>query len=242
MAVLPAAAEHADLLLQVEQALKAGQGEVRHGYQGTLVLLRELEPPVIVKRAGGWGPARWLRAAMIRREYRIYQLLVGVRGIPRCFGLISGPGLVLEFFEGVPRRGAEILDPEAFFAELLEIIGAIHARGVAHGDLAKRSNILVVDQRRPLVIDFGMALVRKDGFAPLHNSIHNLLMRHDINQWVKIKYDRRLDLASPQDLALYRLTLPERIARAIKRLYTDREGKRPFSRERREQRRRGGAG
>jgi len=173
---------------------------------------------------------------MIRREYRIYQRLAEIRGIPRCLGLTPGPGLVLEFIPGVPRRGAEILDREAFFAELLAIIRAIHARGVAHGDLAKRSNILVVDRRHPLVVDFGMALVHKPGFAPLHRSIYRLLVRLDLNQWVKIKYDRRLDMASQDDLALYRLTLPERLARAIKWLYTDKEGKRPLSRERRRQR------
>lgn len=223
-------------LARVQAALAQG-GEVHPAYQGNLVVLRQFDPPVIVKCAAGWGPVRWLRATMIRREYHIYQRLAGIAGIPRCFGLIPGPGLVLEYIPGVPRRGAEILDREAFFAELLRIIRAIHARGVAHGDLAKRTNILVVDRRHPLVVDFGMALVAKKGVAPLHRSIYKLLLRLDLNQWVKIKYDRRLDLASPEDLALYRLTLPERLARAIKKLYTDKEGKRPLSRERRQRQR-----
>jgi len=226
-------ASDGDLLRRVEEALAAGRGEAQAAYQGTLLLLPDFHPPLIVKYASGWGPLRWLRAAMIRREYRIYQRLAGIPGIPRCFGVVPGPGLVLEYVEGVPRRGAEILDREAFFAELLEIVRAIHARGVAHGDLAKRSNILVVDKRRPLVIDFGMALVRKEGFAPLHRRVFNLLLRLDLNQWVKIKYDRQLHLASPEDLALYRLTWPERVARAIKKTYTNKEGKRPFSRQRR---------
>ncbi len=229
-------AEDSDLLRRVQEALAAGRGEAQAAYQGTLLLLRNFDPPLIVKYATGWGPVRWLRAAMIRREYRVYQRLGGIQGIPRCFGLIPGPGLVLEYVEGVPRRGAEILDREAFFAELLEIVRAIHARGVAHGDLEKRSNILVVDKRWPLVIDFGMALVRKDGFAPLHRRLYNLLVRLDLNQWVKIKYDRQLHLAAPTDLALYRLTWPERIARAIKKTYTNKEGKRPLSRERRRHR------
>lgn len=230
----PAGAAH--LLRRVQEAMAEGRGEAQAAYQGTLVLLREFDPPLIVKCAAGRGPLQWLRAAMIRREYGIYQRLAGIPGIPRCFGLIPGPGLVLEYVEGVPRRGAEILGREAFFAELLEIVRAIHVRGVAHGDLAKRSNILVVDRRRPLVIDFGMALVRREGFAPFHRAIYNLLIRLDLNQWVKIKYDRRLELASAEDLALYRLTWPERIARAVKKIYTDKEGKRPLSRQRRRQR------
>ncbi len=230
----PGGAAH--LLRRVQEAIAEGRGEAQAAYQGTLVLLREFDPPLIVKCAAGRGPLQWLRAAMIRRECGIYQRLAGIPGIPRCFGLIPGPGLVLEYVEGVPRRGAEILDREAFFAELLEIVRAIHVRGVAHGDLAKRSNILVVDRRRPLVIDFGMALVRKEGFAPFHRAIYNLLIRLDLNQWVKIKYDRRLELASAEDLALYRLTWPERIARAVKKIYTDKEGKRPLSRQRRRQR------
>lgn len=234
-ACLPSASQ-ADLLRRVQAALAEGRTEATPAYQGTLHLLRSFNPPMIVKCAAGRGPLRWLRAAMIRREYAIYQRLAGIPGIPRCFGLILGPGLVLEYVEGVPRRGAEILDREAFFAELLDIVRAIHARGVAHGDLAKRSNILVVDKRRPLVIDFGMALVRKEGFAPFHRAIYNLLIRLDLNQWVKIKYDRQLDFASAADLALYRLTWPERIARSVKKVYTDKEGKRPLSRRRRPQR------
>lgn len=228
--------EPAGLLQRVQEALAEGRGQAQAAYQGTLVRLRDFEPPVIVKCATGWGPLKWLRAVMIRREYGIYQRLVGISGIPRCFGLIPGPGLVLEYIEGVPRRSAVIVDREAFSAELLEIVRAIHARGVAHGDLAKRSNILVVDRRRPLVIDFGLAMVRQDGWAPLRRVIYNLLIRLDINQWVKIKYDRQLHLASAADLALYQLTWPERIARAIKKVYTDKEGKRPLSRRRRPQR------
>lgn len=226
----------AGLLQRVQEALAEGRGAAQAAYQGTLVRLCDFEPPVIVKCATGWGPVRWLRAIMIRREYGIYQRLVGISGIPRCFGLIPGPGLVLEYIEGVPRRGAEIVDREAFFQELLDIIRAIHARGVAHGDLEKRSNVLVVDKRRPLVIDFGLAIMRKDGWAPLHRAIYSLLIRLDLNQWVKIKYDRQLRLASAADLALYRLTWPERMARAIKKVFTDREGKRPLSRRRRPQR------
>jgi hypothetical protein len=215
-----------DLLGWIEGELAGGRSEVIRSHQGTLHLLRHAEPPLIVKVPGGRGPVRWLRTAMLRREHRAYRRLDGVAGIPRCLGLVRGPGLVLTFHEGVQRRLAEIDDLHAFYAELLEIVRAMHARGVVHGDLARRNNVLVLESRHPLVLDFGMAFLRQPGFRPLNRRLFEFGVQIDINHWVKMKYNRQLNDASPEDLTLYRRTFPERIAAGIKRLYTDRLGQR----------------
>jgi len=214
------------LLRRVEGELAAGRAEAIRSHQGTLHLLRHDDPPLIVKVPGGRGPTRWMRAAMLRREHRAYRRLDGVTGIPRCLGLVRGPGLVLTYHEGVQRRLAEVDDLHAFYAELLEIVRAMHRRGVVHGDLARRNNVLVLDRRHPLVLDFGMAFLRKPGFRPLNRRLFDFGVQIDINHWVKMKYDRQLHEASAEDLALYRWTFPERIAAGIKSLYTDRLGQR----------------
>ncbi len=216
-----------DLLRWVESELAAGRAEVTRSNQGTLHLLRHADPPLIVKIPGGRGPTRWMRAAMLRREHRAYVRLDGVAGIPRCLGLVRGPGLVLTYHDGVQRRLAEIDDLHAFYAELLEIVRAMHARGVVHGDLARRNNVLVLDRRHPLVLDFGMAFLRKPGFRPLNRWLFEFGVQIDINHVVKMKYNRQLHEASAEDLALYRWTIPERVAAGIKSLYTDRFGRRP---------------
>jgi hypothetical protein len=216
-----------ELLVWVEGELAAGRAEVNRSHQGTLHLLRHADPPLIVKVPGGRGPTRWMRTWMLRREHRAYRRLDGVEGIPRCLGLVRGPGLVLTYHEGVQRRLAEIDDLEAFYAELLEIVRAMHRRGVVHGDLARRNNVLVLDRRHPLVLDLGMSIVRKAGFRPFNRLLFSFARQVDLNHWVKIKYDRNLREASPEDLALYRRTLPERIAAGIKSLYTDEYGQRP---------------
>ena len=216
-----------DLLRWVEGELAAGRAEAIRSHQGTLHVLRHADPPLIVKVPGGRGPVRWMRTWMLRREHRAYRRLEGVTGIPRCLGLVRGPGLVLTYHEGVQRRLAEIDDLQAFYAELLEIVRAMHRRGVVHGDLARRNNVLVLDRRHPLVLDFGMSLVRKRGFRPINRRLFEFGVQIDINHWVKMKYNRQLHEASAEDLALYRWTFPERIAAGIKSLYTDRLGQRP---------------
>jgi len=63
---------------------------------------------------------------------------------PRCYGLLHNRYLVLEFIDGAPARYAGITDREAFFGELLEQIKTLHALGVAHSDLQKKDNLLLV--------------------------------------------------------------------------------------------------
>jgi hypothetical protein len=169
--------------------LAAGRAEVMRSHQGTLHVLRHADPPLIVKVPGGRGPVRWMRSAMLRREHDAYRRLDRMAGVPRCLGLVRGPGLVLTYHEGVQRRLAEIDDLEAFYAELLAIVREMHRRGVVHGDLARRNNVLVLDRRHPMVLDFGMAFLRKPGFRPLNWRLFDFGAQIDTNHWVKMKYN-----------------------------------------------------
>ncbi len=201
-------------------SLAAGRNLLGRGYQAPLYVCADTTPPVVVKAATGVGPVRAIRAWMLRREYRAYQRLGGLAGVPRCFGLLDGRYLVLELVDGVPRHAATITDPATFFAELSALIDAMHRRGVAHGDIQKRDNLLVVDGCHPVVLDFGTAVVQREGFAPVNHWLFRFLARLDCNTWVKLKYSGRLSAASPADLAHYHRTWIEKAARLVKRLYT----------------------
>jgi len=103
----------------------------------------------------------WVRALLgpfqLRREARAYRRLAGLEGIPSLVQVIDRRALALERIDGRPirdvPRGAV---PPVFFDRLQALLQAIHARGVAHGDL-HHGDVLVAPGDRPYVIDFSTA-------------------------------------------------------------------------------------
>jgi len=188
------------------------------GYQALTELHDAPAGRFVLKRARGPWPWRSLGEAAIRREHAIYRRIAGIPGIPRCLALIDGRLLVLEHIEGATfrRRESEIGDWEQFFARLLETIRAIHAAGVAHGDLKRKDNILVGPDARPYLVDFGVASVSRASSLPWGNAVFRWMRQYDYNAWVKLKYRRNVDALSAEDAPLYRPTATERIARIIR--------------------------
>ena len=127
---------------------------------------------------------------LLRREHRAYARLEGVAGVPRCYGLVDGRFLVLERVSGTPFREAVLDGDDAFFSELLALIERLHARGVVHGDLKKKENLLVGESGAPIALDFATAMVRRSGFAPLNHFMWRTLRQFDFNAWLKHKYRR----------------------------------------------------
>jgi len=188
------------------------------GYQGQVYLYDTPGRRLIVKVASGRGPLRWLRRLMLAREARVYQRLAGFTGAPRYHGLLERRYLVLEYIEGVRMHRTQVTQPEIFFPALLDCIKELHRRGVAHADLKRKDNLLVVNGRTPYLIDFGAAIVRKPGWHPLNHMLFDLARQFDYNAWVKLKH-RHVERAPAEDLAYFRMTAIERVARAVKRTY-----------------------
>jgi len=205
-----------------ESPLAGGEAKLlASGYQGEVYLVETPDGPLIVKRAMGGAIARAARRAMLRREYAIYRLLAGVAGVPRCLGLIGGEELVLEFVPGESLRHRRLApaERERFFAALLEVISAVHRAGVAHGDLKRKDNILVGPGGMPCLIDFGTAVSAPPGAGWWRRLLYRQWRRVDINAWVKLKYQRRIEAISPEDRRHFRPTLPERVARLVRRAW-----------------------
>lgn len=200
----------------IEEQIRAGRPAHARGYQGRVYLYEAGGERLIVKVATGPAWLRALRQVGLRREHRVYQQLIGFSGSPRCLGLLRNRYLVLEYIEGVSLRTAPPVDREGYYATLLELIQELHRRGVAHADLKRKDNLLVVNGRQPYVIDFGAAIVRKPGFAPINHYLYNLARQFDLNAWVKLKHGRKFASAPAAERAQYRQTRVERIARRLK--------------------------
>jgi serine/threonine protein kinase len=163
----------------------------------------------------GRGLVLKVRQKTLLREFEAYRRMDGLRGVPECYGLLGGRYLVIEFIRGTPYRQANWADRANWFRDFLEILQSMHQRGVSHGDLKSKSNILVTGDEKPCVIDFGTAFLHKPGFHPLNNWFFKYGKLLDVNAWVKHKYHGRYADASEEDRQLLNYSRIEYIARKI---------------------------
>jgi serine/threonine protein kinase len=126
--------------------------------------------------------------------------------------------LVLEHIEGPTLRlAAETLkDREQFFARLLATIQAMHAAGVAHGDLKRKENTLVGPGELPYLIDFGVACIEQADAGRYQREKFALMRQMDLNAWIKLKYGSRPENMTADDAVRYRPLLIERWARSLR--------------------------
>ena len=166
-------------------------------------------------------PALWRRTLgrrLIRREREILRHLSGVPGVPRLIGAAGPDGFLFEYEPGrlFTEFTSESRLPAAFLAGLEETVAEIHRRGIAHGDLANRENILVGPDFRPTIFDFGVAARRDARFPPFAPALFRLLA--DLDRRAVRKYRAR----HSEDPAERAMRLPphplERLARGLKRM------------------------
>ena len=199
----------------IENSLARRENILAVSNQGTLLRYRAGDTDLVVKAAMGRGLLRALRERTLRREFAAYCRLRGLEGVPRCLGMAGGHYLVLEYVHGTSYRDAEWPDRARWFDEFLGLLRSIHARGVAHGDLKSKSNIMVTDDGKPCVIDFGTAFVLENGFHPVNNWFFRHARRMDLNAYVKHKYHGRYeDIAGP-DLDLLDYSRIEYLVRKL---------------------------
>ncbi|MCP4368967.1 MAG: hypothetical protein GY797_12760 [Deltaproteobacteria bacterium] len=211
----------AELIRWIESSIKTGSNIISHGYQGHIYLYKDKHLRLVIKAPMGWGIGRFIRRIMLRKEFLAYSKLSSLKGIPHCFGFFKKNYLVLQFIDGVSVKNARIADREHFFKTFLDLIKSLHTAGVAHGDLKKKDNLLVVDGQTPCVIDFGVAVIKKRGFAPLNHFLYNIAAKFDLNAWAKLKYNRDLENITGEDRKYYNRTILETASHKIKRIYRD---------------------
>lgn len=143
-------------------------------------------------------PMSWLGRLSRDHERAIYAALAGVDGVPRWAGCLGQAGCAIEYVHAAPLdHDAPV--PPGYFDRLGDVFAAVHERGVAYVDANKRSNILVGPGGRPHLIDFQIALRRRDDWPwpmrAIARRVVEYLQGKDIYHLCKHK--RRL---APQEL------------------------------------------
>ena len=205
-----------DLQQWIKSSLASERNILATSNQGIVLLFEGDGLKLVIKSAMGRGPVRKARQATLEREYKAYQRLQGITGVPACYGLLAQRHLLMEFIDGTTYREATWPNRDDWFAELLKVIRAFHARGVCHGDLKSKTNMIVGRDYKPYVIDFGTTFLHKDGFHPINNHLFEYGKRLDINAWVKHKYHGRYQNASEQDRELLNYSKLEYMVRKLR--------------------------
>lgn len=200
----------------IENSLARQENILATSNQGTILLFQGDTRKLIIKTAMGRGLLLLARQKTLLREYRAYQRLEGLEGVPECYGMIDDRYLLLEYINGQAYRESALPEREVWFEKLLKILQSIHARGVSHGDLKSKDNLLVTGENMPCVIDFGTAFIEKPGFHPLNNWLFRTAKRLDINAWVKHKYHGYYRDASAADQVLLDYSWIEAVVRKLR--------------------------
>ncbi len=157
------------------QALKAdsfGRIALMRGEDGMFVRRDLRHVPVWLRL-----PAWWLA----RREARALRCIAGMAATPQ---LLRWDGRVLDrsYMAGAAMYQRPPHGDIHYFQNARRLLQALHRRGVAHNDLAKEANWLVLDDGSPALIDFQLA-VR----AHPRSRWMRLLAREDLRHLLKHK-------------------------------------------------------
>jgi serine/threonine protein kinase len=201
----------------IESSLADGSNLLATSNQGTLLLYQQAGNQCVVKAAMGKAAVYQARLATLRREFQAYEKMRGIENIPECYGFLAEQYMVLEYIPGSPYRHASWQHRDQWFAQFQQTIEAFHKKGVAHGDLKSKSNIIVTEDEKPCVIDFGTAIIFKPGFHPINHRLFKFASRIDRNAWVKHKYHGNYDAASETDKNWLQYSLLEKVLRKFRR-------------------------
>ena len=139
-------------------------GYVKRGAwnKADILLVSLAEGQLAVKDYAAKNPLiRWTGALQLAREARAYSRLGGVAGIPRFYRSLDRHAIIIEYVGGIRlpkfhrRHGGVPRVAERVGA----LLAAVHARGIIHGDLRSRDNILVTPAGELYLIDFSSAMV-----------------------------------------------------------------------------------
>ena len=124
---------------------------------------------------------RFVARAVAAREARALERLAPLAGVPRL--LRRDRDLVeRSYIEGAPMQEAPPLGDVAYFRAARRLLLALHARGIAHNDLAKEPNWLVTTEGAPAIVDFQLATT-----SERHGKLFRLLAWEDLRHLLKHK-------------------------------------------------------
>jgi serine/threonine protein kinase len=169
-------------------------------FAGRKVVVKDLLP-----RA--WPVRLFLGPWQLDREECAYRALAGVPGTPAFLGRLDRQAIALEYVPGLTLASVRPGELKVeFFDRLDGLLAAIHARGVAHGDL-HRHDVLAGPGGEPCLVDFSTSVTLSPFAGRIRRFVFRQLCRADVRSAVKLR--RRLLPGSGVDLprrpVLYRL-------------------------------------
>ena len=190
------------------------------GYQASVYLVEVAGRVAAVKDYRKTPPffRRVVGPFLLRRESKALRHLQGTRGIPCFYGVIDSQAIVMEYVEGTPiaRFGRGELAPEVF-ERVGEAIAAIHARGVAHGDLKRRSNLILTPEGEVYLIDFAAAIIGKRPCRFFMNWLQRQVAQVDNKALPRLKKFVAPELLTPEEK--YRLENPTKLEKAFRKVF-----------------------
>ena len=120
-------------------------------------------------------PMAWAGRLSRDHEMGIYAALAGVPGVPRLVGPVGRTGLAVEHIDAVPLDHLPS-PPAGYFDRMRAVLDGVHRRGVAHVDANKRSNMLVGPGGEAYLVDYQIAIRRRDDLPwPLRGVLARLV-------------------------------------------------------------------
>jgi predicted Ser/Thr protein kinase len=173
------------------------------GYQSSVYLVEKDGTRAAVKdfsKVENKAFRRFVAPLLVAREAKALRALKGTPGVPEYFGKIDRLAFAMEYVEGRPVADfAEgELDP-AVFPRVQAVIDAIHRRGVSHGDLKRRSNLLVTPEKQVYLIDFAAATIGNRPLRFFSNWLQKKMAEIDDKSLPRIKKFAAPDLMTEDD-------------------------------------------
>jgi RIO-like serine/threonine protein kinase len=159
-------------------------------------------------------PLRPIARLLMRREARALRALQDIRGVPKVLSM-DAHTLTRSYLSGTPLHEARMREAR-FYNAAARLLRRMHTAGVAHNDLAKEPNLLLLDDGSPGIIDFQLAQV-----ASKRTRLFRLAAREDIRHLLKHKRYYCADaLTQRERRILARPSLPSRLYMAtVKPVY-----------------------
>ncbi len=176
---------------------------------------------VVVKdyRSNGFFFRNTIGRFLIWREARTYMRLSGMKGIPKFYGVIDGLAIVLEDIPGKNlgkfKKGNVL--PKSFFDSLEELVKKIHEMGVVHCDLKKANNIIVGEDGKPYIIDWGASIHKEEFDLPILRRIYERFLLDDNLAIIKHKLRFAPSIVTEEEKRRYEHLTPfERFIRKVR--------------------------
>jgi|SRR5690606_1875038 hypothetical protein len=167
---------------------------------GRISLMRDADGRLFVRRDLAHVPL-WLRVPawwLARREARALGKVAGMADVPQLLAW-DGRRLDRSYMEGAAMYQRPPRGDVAYFHRARRLLQELHRRGIAHNDLAKEANWLVLEDGRPALTDFQLA-TRGDPRSPWMR----LLFREDLRHLLKHKRTYCRGALTPVELRLLR--------------------------------------